>query len=130
MVLPTRRRPYVVELLLVVSVCLLMALSASELLPPAPADLDGVRTTQGTAPEPEAHTHLPQPDGHGALHALSLCVAVVVLTGGLALLRTLLLAGGHAGRPPAAPVTYVRYSRPLRLGLSSSQVAAHVLLRV
>lgn len=129
MVLKTHRQLYVVELLLAASVCLLMALSASEFVPAVPADLGEVPTAQAAAPDPDGRGELPGPDGHGALHTLSLCIAVVVMTCVLAFVRAPLPAAGHVGRPPAGPATRASSPRTLRLS-PPSLVTEGVLLRV
>lgn len=130
MVVPTRRWLQVVELLLAVAVCLLLAASASGFAPAAPEELGGLPTTYGTEAGPDdATSDLPRPGGHGTLHALSLCVAVLVATFVLVSLGTPLLAVGRGDPLPAGRPTRARCSRTLELGLSS-QVATKVLLQV
>lgn len=129
MVSPTRRWLQAVQLLLVVAVCLLLAVSASELVPAAPGDIGGLLTTPGTEAAPDASNTLPRPGGHAVLHALSLCVAVLGATFVLASHRAPQLAGGRCGEPPARRVTPAKWSQTLRLRLPS-QVATGVLLQV
>lgn len=125
--LPVRFR--VVELLLAVSVCLLMTLSAlaGSAAPAAGSEGAAGEATAGEQRDTQAGDR--HDDGHGVLHALALCVAVVAVATVLGLARLSLNAGVRPAGCQARPVTSLRSFAVLRPRVRS-RTTAGVLLRV
>lgn len=125
--LPVRSR--VIEFLLALSVCLLMTLSAlvGSTAPAAGSEGAAAEATAGEQRDTQAGDQ--HGDGHGVLHALSLCVAVVAVAGVLGLVGVSLYCGarlaGCSAEPVARPGSSVAFHSRLR-----SRTTAGVLLRV
>jgi len=124
---PVRFR--VIELLLALSVCLLMTLSALAGSPAPAAGSEGAAGEATAGEQRDTQAGDQHGDGHGVLQALSLCVAVVAVAGVLGLVGVSLNAGARLAGCSAGPVARLRSSAAYHSRVRS-RTTAGVLLRV